>query len=651
MLKNQNLLGFVKKPDRFAAKHVCKFIYLTCLAVSAAPNEVYVFFRGFHFNTSFTEDNINKIVRESKQRNFQGIDCLSKYSAENELDENACSRLSNDFAKLYEQGSMKFQTGNSNSTKRDFRSPMHAVQEMYVQHHDLFQEKLEDRTSELSQMLLETTDITTGEYINSNFLVSTSLDPCSALKFCAGSCSDQARKPEKRNGRFINSLLGYLDIFVVPLDEIKILNPFFVAEEFATLGITINNASRKPYHKYAEVNFPFHIPGKYHRYRYFLDVSKESSFNKSENCKFTDLDKRLESITEKLNAIVSFILCTNGYSRIFSGSIMRSLSKITHFMPDKLKEFRKTIEHLRDSLKTNNPRCNSIQINLNEFCININAFCERFYNPTLDSQEGMFTAFQAVRYLGDFLDYNTNSPLPGYFNLHINLSNLNLNDPEIEKFIPIILSAKNVKAIKILGGDESIYWYDIDYRGIEKDLGIEDKKQLCEEEFPWTEIKDCPTMIKLLKLVGESIHPEADFSLDLTGNSFSEDDLHSASETINNHKPNSYIEVIDDNLSENEAEEEAFKVMKEHLQELIEEEEESEPSETYSEYCERNSDADSEESNVPVHTNNYESSSDKTESNSSEYEEETEEESEKSEEELEESEEETEEYEEDQLTN
>ncbi|QEK39161.1 hypothetical protein [Candidatus Nesciobacter abundans] len=618
---------------------------------------MYVFYRGTHFNTNVTDNDINRIVNDSKKRNLHGIDCTSKYSAENKLDESACEQLSNDFAELSYKGSIKFQTGKSKSTNKDFRSPMHAVQEMHVQNCDLFQEKLKDRTSELSKMLLETT----GEYIDKKFLISTSLNPYVALKFCTGraGCPEgQVRKPEKVNNElFINPLLGYLDIFVVPLDEIKSLNPFFVTEEFSTLGITLFNGASNPRHEQEEVTFPFHIPGKYHKLRYFLDVSKEPSFNKVENCAFKTFNKgnenpnRLTPIAQNIETMVSGFLLKNKFVQTFSGPTLQMLNKVEHFTPSDLKLFRKAVEEARIVLiaphhgsESNNNKSSLINLfnpsnyikphhgssNSQEHCFHVNlkkVFKEN-YDPSQSLQTDMFIKFQAIKYLGDFWDYNKNAPLHGHFNLHIDLSDFCLNSPEKRKLIPIILSAKNVKAIKILGMDELIYWGNIDRRGIEGSLDIEGKKRFCEEKlFPWKKLKDFPEIIKLLEFVGTSIHPKATFTLDLTGNSFSEDESHRAFEIIDNHKPGSYIEIIDENLDANQAEEFEFEEMKERLQELIEEEEEeSEPSETYSEYLERRSRCTDSESNQC--TSIDESSLDQTKSDFSEYEEEIEEEEE-----------------------
>lgn len=148
------------------------------------------------------------------------------------------------------------------------------IQDFYVNNYKQFKLDCANPNSMLRQLLMTQPAL---RDINESFLVSTTFSAPKALQYAAGMCGATNRRLPIENVNWVlqltNPIIGYVDVFFIPANQIAGGNPYFVLEEFIKHNITIPHKHwAQNYTHQEEVNFPFYIPAQFHRARIMVDV-------------------------------------------------------------------------------------------------------------------------------------------------------------------------------------------------------------------------------------------------------------------------------------------------------------------------------------------------------------------------------------------
>ncbi len=305
---------------------------------SSSEDNFYVLFRGFHYTPGHVVQSKQMIDSATK------VDCRSLYTSQAALSADQSSELAKNLQRLYTSGSIK--RGDS-----FFPSAYDEMQEYFVNEYANMRTALQRHSSKIRQDLHAY-----NIHCNDIFLISTSLSSYIALKYAAGLCTppEYRRNPLGRNEKneivIKNPILGYMDMFIIPFSEMKLLYPYFVIEEFARHHITIPYKwKQKDYTLAEEVNFPFLIPGKYHHKRIALDVSTFPFRNRKDpdDC----MRYYLKKFSMNMDTYIKNLFLSLKKNQIFAGPLAHSFFKVSHhIMPAEAVRVRHKINEQIDSL-------------------------------------------------------------------------------------------------------------------------------------------------------------------------------------------------------------------------------------------------------------------------------------------------------------
>ena len=295
-------------------------------------------FRGFHYTPG------QVIQPKHTIDSTANTDCKSLYTSQASLSSDQSSEIAKKLQILYTSGAIK--RGDN-----FFPSAYDEMQEYFVNEYANMRTALQRHSSKIRQDLH-------SYNINCNdiFLISTSLSSYIALKYAAGLCTPPAyrRNPLGRNAKneliIANPILGYMDIFIIPFSEMKLLYPYFVIEEFARHHITLPYKwKQKDYTIAEEVNFPFLIPGKYHHKRIAVDVSTFPFGNRKDpdDC----MRYYLKKFSTTMDTYIKNLFLYSKKNQIFAGPLAHSFFKVNHhIMPAEAVRVRHKINEHIDSL-------------------------------------------------------------------------------------------------------------------------------------------------------------------------------------------------------------------------------------------------------------------------------------------------------------
>lgn len=248
-------------PHRHMIKQISlKLIFLTQFSF-AVNEEYYVLFRGVHFST---EKPIPAVPIAPQI-------VYSPYSAkpQNRLQDTEKKRAFETLKYIVSSGAPDDRLPNG-------MSAYDWIQQHYVNNYKQFKLDCANPHSNLRHLLTIQPAL---RDINEPFLVSTTFSAHKALQYAAGMCGPKNRRRlpiENVNGvlQLTNPIIGYVDVFVIPANQITGGIPYFVLEEFTKHNITIPHQKwpQENYTHQEEVNFPFFIPAQFHRARIMVDV-------------------------------------------------------------------------------------------------------------------------------------------------------------------------------------------------------------------------------------------------------------------------------------------------------------------------------------------------------------------------------------------
>lgn len=483
------------------------FSLILCFYITssfASDTEFYVLFRGFHFTP--TQVVPAKAVLETDRN----IDCKAPYTSRASLSTDQASQAAESLQRLYNHGPYI-------QNARRFLSEYDYLQEYYVNQYTQMKQELRTNDSRIRTMLERRCGLPNCDDI---FLVSTSLDPYVALKYSAGICipSDYRRLPtqQQEGGQQIiaHPILGYVDIFFIPVNKMRPLHPYFVVEEFVRLHIDLPYRYRqKDYTLAEEVNFPFQIPGEFHKCRIVVDVS-DLPFHK-----WRTVDDCLRYYLKNQGAVlqnrINQWFVAQNKTRIFMGPLAFRLQRRTqHLVPVEAVRTRNRIEE------------------------QIGMIVTQFYDS--DEQSFEITDVPVNFYTSYALQ---NLGLRGYpISITVNFS---LQSRKAVHLAPI-LEGSFINALKLIGNDSYgiTMEQEIEHN---QNYGIGTNNMLF-EEFPWR----TPYKRAFESIIAALRKRQHSLQLDITGQSL---DRHSYERLI---EANSSTEVIDDNRDGDESEEERY---------------------------------------------------------------------------------------------
>lgn len=315
--------------------HLLFITILLCSArLMAADDEFYVLYRGFHYTPSQLVPNKDDIPVNRQ-------DCLAPYTHFAQIDNVSALQNSTKLQSLHKSGC--FQVNN-----QAYPSLYDWMQQYYVNEYAQFKDDLQKPASQLRQNLKLYCKLSPDNI----FLISTSLNPVTALKYSAGMCSPQEFRKfpiSEHDGvkTLTDPILGFLDIFVISAKEITTYYPYFVVEEFALHHIDIPYKFKQTDYTLAEeVNFPFYIPGKYHYVRIAIDVASFKKPKKNPERWGNDrwMSEQFHQYGSKLDAFVTKRIEQLRKQRVFLGPLTRLLQgRINHLKPSDAVEVRNAI--------------------------------------------------------------------------------------------------------------------------------------------------------------------------------------------------------------------------------------------------------------------------------------------------------------------
>lgn len=319
---------------------VLSIVNTSLIFASASEDSFYVLFRGFHFTPNQAIQSKNIIEATSQ------MDCKALYTSQSSLTKETSLDLAKKLQSLYTSGSIQ-------KNGIFFPSAYDAMQEYFVNEYANMRDSLKKPHSEIRQHL-SSYEI----HCDDIFLISTSLSSYIALKYAAGLCtpSQHRRNPlgKDTENRLVieNPILGYMDIFIIPFGEMKLLYPYFVVEEFARHHIRLPYKwKQKDYTGAEEVNFPFLIPGKYHHKRLAVDVSDFPFHNRKnpDDCMRYYLRKKSADIDMYIR---NYFLSLKK-NQVFVGPLAQACFRVNHhIMPSEAIKVRDKINGHINSLVT-----------------------------------------------------------------------------------------------------------------------------------------------------------------------------------------------------------------------------------------------------------------------------------------------------------
>lgn len=340
-------------------KHKQIFLFLIAAFCNSvfAPRH-FVLYRGVH-------NSIGNNLVNSTNAGYDGNSLLVHHALQNNL---ACNFDINNLMALRDTGPIKVHVKGGKrivteykgeqllkSNQRVYASVYDWIFEYYIQHYDEFARDLRDDDSHLRKYLKQFS----LDDLDKIFLVSTSFNPYKALRYASGlNIADQYRtKPFDDKMNFVNSFLGYVDVFVIPFEEMKKLMPYFALEAFATHKSTMNNGVCGPYHEQEEVIIPFSIPGKFHVKRVPFTVQKsnfrilngEKKKSKPETLNDDQLVKKLQPFENLLLAFAQNYIQARNLQRAFSYDLIPHFRNTDYYLaPSEAQSFYKKICELED---------------------------------------------------------------------------------------------------------------------------------------------------------------------------------------------------------------------------------------------------------------------------------------------------------------
>lgn len=370
---------------------------------------MYVLYRGFHYTPDQT------IPARNTLDDTVGKDCKAPYTHFANIYSAASLASSKSLQNLKESGRVLVDN-------QSYPSLYDWMQEYYVNEYTKFKNELRQANSRLNYCLATQCQLTP----NNVFLISTSLNPNTAIKYASGIFFplEHRRTPLFPSE---NTVLGHLDIFVIPVREIAKYYPYFVVEEFARHHITIpHRFTMKNYTLAEEVNFPFYLPGHFHVGRVAIDIADNSQFripprNRTRWGCDDWMREQIQRYADVVDKRVMSYLKTNRKTRVYLGPLTYQLEKRAyHLEPSQAVILRRKIED------------------------QINAFGRLFFEPTtqrvdINGQVDLnFVTAYALQNLG-YRGYPMEIDMP--FSL----------DSEATKWFSIILEAPGIQRLILEG--------------------------------------------------------------------------------------------------------------------------------------------------------------------------------------------------------
>lgn len=232
------------------------FLLLVILQTAVNASNVYVFYRGYHFLAD--QDPLDDLTP-------RGIRSRPIPSTMTEDTAQALIRKVQSLQRPWTQAEL------SRFHSSCF-SPLADLVQLYTNNYKNFTQELKDPQSRTRRILR-----LANLEIDSNPFISTSLKALQAVKYGGGLKlfgHDELRRYPcyQDSGNPTNTQLGFLDIIVIPEEDIMNTGAFFVVESFARGDTALSYHWSKKLTEEQEVLFPFFISRKYHRERLFLSV-------------------------------------------------------------------------------------------------------------------------------------------------------------------------------------------------------------------------------------------------------------------------------------------------------------------------------------------------------------------------------------------